>query len=76
MAKRRLESQWQQTSNILAAVVNSAPFTKRRRPVSADELNPYADKKRRRRGGGIPITADNIRILKTIFVDTQKPSKN
>lgn len=42
MAEERLRSQWNQTSTVLAAVLNVNRDPRKSRPVRPEQLNPYA----------------------------------
>lgn len=74
MAKGRAEQQdrmaWNHTSHLLAVLINAHRDPKKGRPVTPEQLNPYAGDQRR--GKGIPLNRDNIRMLKKAFVDGRK----
>jgi len=63
------EAAWEPHAALLALTANVNRDPKRRpRPFAADEFNPFAEPDRRASPrGGIPITAENIDILKAVF---------
>ena len=68
MADARAELEWTQTAEVLAMIANVNRDTKRKpTPYRSEQFNPYA-KGHRRSGGGIPITAENIGLLKQAFI--------
>jgi len=60
MARGRQKAEWERASWLMCILWNTHA-TKPRRP---DEFNPFAEK--RRQTGGIPITAQNIGLLKAL----------
>ena len=67
MHEGRARDLWTHTSSVLALIANVNRDTKRRKPFSPDDFNPYAER-RRGRSAGMPITTDNIALLKKAFV--------
>ena len=66
MVDARAEVQWAHTSTVLAMIANVNRDTgKRPTPFKPADFNPLAGKT----GKGIALTADNIGILKAVFVD-------
>jgi len=57
--------QWDHTASIIATIVNVNRDPKRS-PLPPRRFHPYEGKRRRQ---GIPITAENIGLLKAVFVD-------
>ena len=67
MAEGRDRHLWNHTSAVLAMLANANRDTKKRkRPFGPDEFNPYTAHSRRT-GAGIPVTADNIHVLKVLI---------
>ena len=60
MAKGRDRQLWEHTSGMLAMIANVNRDPKKTRLFQPADFNPYRSRRRR----GIPLTADNIRILK------------
>lgn len=67
MARARAEDNWAHTSTVLAMLANVHRDPKKIRAFTPDDFNPLVRKKSG--GRSIPITADNIEILKKLFVD-------
>jgi len=63
MADGRRRDLWAHTSSVLALVANVNRDPKKGRPFSPADFNPFESVGK---GGGIPITADNIRVLKAL----------
>jgi len=64
MAKSRLRAEWAQTSEVLAMLANANRDQKKKpSPFKSSDFNPFAQKWKH----GIPITRDNIHLLK-VFV--------
>ena len=56
---------WSYTSELMALIANCNRDPKKQpRPFVANDFNPYAESDRPRRG--VPITADNIDLLRVI----------
>lgn len=70
MADARLEDEWNHTSAILALVANVNRDPKKHRPYRPEDFHPF----RRKRSAGVRITRENIRLLKTVFVDKEGPT--
>jgi len=70
MADGRQRDAWNRTSHVLwiLAEINRDP-AKRARPFEPQTFNPYADEDRPPDSAkpGIPITADNIHVLKKLI---------
>jgi hypothetical protein len=71
MADGRARLEWAQSSVLLAMVGNAGGGKKGGGSFRASDFNPFADEQTDRgsagRGGGIPITPDNIGILKVML---------
>lgn len=63
MAEHRAKLEWSQTAELLALIYN-VNRSSNQRPVYADDINPYADRKKRD-----VIKVQGIGILKKLFVD-------
>ncbi|HUT61663.1 MAG TPA: hypothetical protein VMY35_19665 [Phycisphaerae bacterium] len=61
MATQRAELEWAQTSGLLAMIDNITGGKK-----TPDDFNPLKEG-RGRASSGIPITADNIQVLKALL---------
>ena len=68
MCEARLKSQWDHTSTVLALIANVNRDPKKTRASMPRDFHPFVERQPR----GIPITRDNFRVLKRVFVD-QKP---
>jgi hypothetical protein len=66
MAEARNRVAWEHTASVLAMLFNINRDPKRARERTARDFNPYY---RRRQTKGIPLTADTLHMLKTVFVD-------
>ena len=71
MADARRKEAWDRTSTVLALIANVNRDPKRTRAVRPDQFNPYRTK---RTTSGIPITRDNIRVLKSLVKKKGKSS--
>jgi len=60
MAEAAQRERWQHTSCVLAMLANVNRDPKRTRRFRPDDFNPFAP----RRKQGVPLTADNIGLLK------------
>lgn len=69
MAEGRNRRLWDHTATIAAAALSAF----RDEMVDPAKLHPY--ERGRRRTTGIPITAANIGLLKTMFVDGKKKAR-
>ena len=58
------EAKWDHTASVIAYMVNVHVMPKKGQEYSPDDFNPY--KQKRRQGKGIPITAENIGMLKAM----------
>jgi hypothetical protein len=67
MVEGRSRALWEHTAAHLAMHYNIHRDPKRTRPRTAQDFNPHC--RRSRQPSGIPLTAENIRMLKTVFVD-------
>jgi hypothetical protein len=65
MAEGRGRAAWDIASSLMALVANCHRDPKRR-PFRPRDFNPWAASGR---SGGIPLTKENARILKQVFVD-------
>ena len=65
MAEGRNRRLWDHSATIAAAALSSF----RERMIDPAKLHPYERGRRRSGGPSIPLTAENIEILKTVFVD-------
>ncbi len=64
MTEARERAEWNRTASLLALLVN-LHRDPRKRAIKPKECHPYEAKRTKK---GIPLTADNIRILKAVFV--------
>ena len=71
MAEGRNRRLWDHSATIAAAALSSF----RDKMIDPAKLHPYEKGKRRSGSQSIPLTAENIDILKTVFVKTGKPGK-
>ena len=65
MAEAKSRENWNHTSTVLAMIANVNRDPKKSRAFRPDDFNPYAARLKQ----GVPLTAGNVRMLKTIFVD-------
>jgi hypothetical protein len=68
MADGRGRAEWGRMSSLMALVANVNRDPRRRRVFRPADFSPYE----RGPGEGIPITAANIDLLKTVFVKEPK----
>ena len=61
MAEGRSRQLWEHTATIAAAAMSAF----REKMIDPAKLNPYQQGRKRRKG--IPLTRDNIGLLKTVF---------
>jgi len=73
MAEARVDAEWNHTSAILAMLANVNRDPKKRGAYHPEEFHPL--KRRRSSSTGIPITRDNIGMLKTVFVPAASRAK-
>ena len=66
MAEGRNRRLWDHSATIAAAALSAF----RERMIDPAKLHPYERGKRRGGSQSIPLTAGNIEILKTVFIDT------
>ena len=66
MAEARVDAEWNHTSAVLAMLANVNRDPKKRGPYHPEEFHPL--KRRRSSSTGIPITRDNIGLLKKVFL--------
>ena len=72
MAMARLTAEWDQTSLLAAILAEGNRDHKRRsRPYQPADFHPF----RRRRTSGIPITRENIELLKALVPDAAGPGQ-
>jgi len=69
MAEAKLARAWDHTATLACYIVRMNGDPKKTRSVTPQSLHPYESKKRSGGRGGVTITADNIKLLKTVFVD-------
>jgi hypothetical protein len=70
MATAVRREQWNHTSSLAAMMINTAPFSKRRKPISPLSLHPfYAGRKRK-------LTAEESRAILNMGFGTGKKKKN
>jgi hypothetical protein len=65
LAEETGRQKWHHTSTLLALIANCHSDSKKTRRYRPEDFNPYAP----RRARGLPITPDNIEVLKLIFCD-------
>ena len=67
MAEARCQDGWSHTSAMLAMIANANRDPKKKKsPYKPADFNPMLAE---RKTAGIPLTTENIGILKTVFVD-------
>ena len=71
MVESQQRTAWDHTSAELAMLANANRDPKKSRAVRPDQFNPYRTK---RTTSGIPITRDNIRVLKSLVKKKGKSS--
>jgi len=64
MAEGRQRHAWIHTSSLLALIANANRDPKKHRPFKPSDFDPYANKRQK----GIPITKDNVAVLKHFFI--------
>jgi len=64
MAEARSREAWNHTSAVLALLANIHRHPKKSKAFKPSDFNPYEMK----RGSGVPLRADNIGLLKQVFV--------
>ena len=69
MAEAHGRDCWNHTSAILAMIANVNRDPKKGKAFKPSDFNPHVEKQR----SGIPLTSDNLSILKTVFVDRGVP---
>jgi len=69
MSEGRSEETWNHTATVLAMLANCHRDPKRSRAFRPRDFHPHE----RRRGGGVPITTENLAILKRAFVKGRDP---
>lgn len=72
MAEARGRDQWAHTSTVLALVANVNRDAKKSRAFKPGDFNPYETRRAR---GGVPLVAENLAILKRVFVDQKGRAK-
>ena len=66
MAEARMRQTWSHTSSVLAMIANVNRDPKKKpSPFNPADFNPYG----RKRKPGVAVTAQNMGILKRVFVD-------
>ncbi|MCX5673931.1 MAG: hypothetical protein NTX87_02885 [Planctomycetota bacterium] len=65
MAEGRGRDEWGRMSSLLALIANVNRDPKRTRAFKPADFNPYEARRR----AGIPLTKENFRLLKQVFVD-------
>jgi hypothetical protein len=66
MAEAKGRDNWAHTSTVLALVANVNRDRRRSRAFRPKDFNPF---EARRAGGGLPLTAENLAVLKRVFVE-------
>ncbi len=69
MADSRRRDAWHHTSSVLAMIANVNSDPKKTRPFTPDDFSPFG--KSRRGKTGIPVTVDNIEVLKALVPNQQ-----
>jgi len=69
MAESKQKEAWSHTSSIMALTANCHRDPKKTRRFRPDDFNPFAARRRQ----GIPLTADNVGLLKR-FARKEKES--
>ena len=70
MAEARVDAEWNHTSAVLAMLANVNRDPKKHGPYRPEEFHPL---KRRDRSHGVPITRENVSLLKKVFIQGRKP---
>jgi hypothetical protein len=71
MAEAAGRERWSRASGLMALIANVNRHPKRTRPFAPDDFSPFAA--RRRSGSkGVPLTKDNLYLLKQAFVDRKE----
>ncbi len=65
MAEAKSKDNWNHTAATLAMIFNVNRDPKKQKAITPSELNPHEKKKK----SGIPLTTDNLKILKKVFVE-------
>ncbi len=65
MAEGRGRDEWGRMSSLLALIANVNRDPKRTRAFKPADFNPYEA----RSPAGVPLTKENFRLLKQVFVD-------
>jgi len=69
MAEERERVEWDRTSDLLALTANCHRGEKHR-PFTRDDFHPFPSRGRPQHG--VPLTKENIGLLKKVFVDQRK----
>ena len=65
MAEGRVDAEWNHTSAILAMLANVNRDPKKHGPYRPEDFHPP---RRRDRSEGVPITRENVSLLKKVFI--------
>jgi hypothetical protein len=69
MAEAAGRERWGRASALMALLANVNRDPKRGRPFSPEDFSPFASRRRSGSSGGVPLTKDNLHILKQAYVD-------
>jgi hypothetical protein len=69
MAEARGRANWAHTSTVLALLANVNRDPKRTRAFKPSDFNPFETRRAR---GGVPLVAENLAVLKRVFVDQKE----
>jgi hypothetical protein len=72
MAEAAGRERWSRASALMALLANVNRDPKRGRPFSPEDFSPFAAR-RQSRSGGVPLTKDNLHILRQAYVDRKEP---
>lgn len=86
MARHRLRAEWEQTSVLITTLANCIEHAVKplgrawgvRYPINtyrAEDFNPFVERRHRRGGRGIPLTADNIDLLLVLVPRDKRPNR-
>jgi len=76
MADARGRDNWSHTAALLCLTANVSRDPKKHRPFRPDDFDPYARQAKGRTKAGIPLTVENLGMLKDVFVVNAKGVKS
>ena len=69
MAEARGRANWAHTSTVLALLANANRDPKKTRAFRPSDFDPFETRRAR---GGVPLVAENLAMLKRVFVDKKE----